>query len=366
MKKIARITIIAALLLLLGISGIAGAQNSTDETDDDSTGTSTTTTTTTTTGAGDPVAADTTTAGDSSSIDSSRPRIAVNTFENPPNYYSSTIGNGLTGIITTELVQSGRFNVIQRGENLGLLIDEIDLGMSGYIEPDSAVEMGHILGVQYILSGQVTNFGYEESDIGGFLGGFGGFGGLSIEEEKAVVRLDFALIDARTGTTVLAATAEGKESETGFGIEGGDWGNWVGSISWDTDEFMDSMIGHATIKAVDNLMDQILGIFPIQAAILAVMPDFLILDIGMGSGIEEGMVFDVFRITAVTNAAGEVVWEEKSLIGMVRVTEVELTGCKAEVISGSGFTEGDMCILPEDADSDDDRDDDDEESNPFR
>ncbi len=364
MRKIISITIIVALLLCLGISGIAGAQNSTDKADDDSTSTSTTTTTTT--GAGDPVSADTTTAGDSSSTDSSRPRIAVNTFENPPNYYSSTIGNGLTGIITTELVQSGRFNVIQRGENLGLLIDEIDLGMSGYIEPDSAVDMGHILGVEYILSGQVTNFGYEESDIGGFLGGFGGFGGLSIEEEKATVRMDFVLIDARTGTTVLAATAEGKESETGFGIEGGDWGNWVGSISWDTDEFMDSMIGQATIKAVDDLMDQILGIFPVQAAILAVTPNFIILDIGMGSGIEVGMVFDVFRIDAVTNASGEVVWEEKSLIGMVRVTEVELTGCKAEVISGSGFTEGDMCILPEDADSDDDDDDDDGESNPFR
>jgi len=247
----------------------------------------------------------------------------------------------------THLTQSGRFDVIQRGENLNVLIEEIDFGQSGYVEPDTAVEMGHILGVNYILSGQVTNFGYEETSTGGFLGGFGGFGGLDIEQEEAVVRIDFALIDATTGETILSETAEGKESETGFDISGGNWGDWFGSIEYDSDEFMDSMVGHATLKAVDILMDKILGLFPVQAPILAVTPDFIIIDIGVGAGIEEGMEFEVYRIEAVTNDAGDVVWENRELIGSVRITEVDLQNSKAEIISGSGFQEGDLCILPD-------------------
>jgi curli biogenesis system outer membrane secretion channel CsgG len=345
--RILRIASIATigLLLIIGLSGLVLAQdegtgtNNTNETTVNSSDSTTTTTTTSTTATTEEES--TATPADSGA----RPRIAVHTFENPPNYYNSTIGNGLTSIVITHLAQSGRFDVIQRGENLGLIVEEIDLGQSGYIEPGTAVEMGHVLGVEYILSGRVTNFGYEETSTGGFLGAIGGFGGLDLSEEKAVVRVDFSLIDATTGMTVLAATAEGKESDQGFSIEGGDWGNWVGDISYDSDEFMDSMIGHATLKAVDSLMAQILELFPVQAPILAVTPDFVILEIGANAGIEEGMEFEVYRVTGVTNAAGEVVWEERALIGRVIVTQVELTSCKAEISSGSGFAEGDLCIL---------------------
>lgn len=357
------LTSLIVLAFVLCLAGLALAQESDNETDEDDTTTVTSTTTSSPTTSGT-TTTETTTGDEGETVESSgRPRLAVHTFENPPNYYNSTIGNGLTSIVITHLVQSGRFNVIQRGENLDLIIDEIGLGQSGYIEGGTEVEMGHVIGVEYILSGRVTNFGYEEQSGGGFLGAIGGFGGIDISHEEAVVRVDFSLIDATTGTTVLAATAEGKESETGFGISGGNFGDWVGSISYDSDEFMDSMIGHATLKAIDSLMNQILGLFPIQAPILAVTPSFIILEIGSGSGIEEGMEFEVYRVSAVTNDAGEVVWEERTQIGRVRITEVELTSSKAVIVSGSGFQEGDLCILPE---SEQPEEEDSDDGNPYR
>jgi curli biogenesis system outer membrane secretion channel CsgG len=348
----------AALVFLFGLTGIATAQNSTDTDNNETEVTSTEATSTTT------VATSESPEGPAVT-DNSRPRVAVREFENPAAYYASTIGTGLTSIIVTKLTQSGRFDIIQRGEGLELVIDEVDLGQSGYIEPDTAVEMGHVLGVQYILAGQVTYFGYEEQSTGGFLGGWGGFGGLDVTQQKAMVRMDFTLIDALTGQSVLAATAEGKSTDTGFSVEGGNWGDWVGSVGWESDEFMESKIGKATLKAVDNLLAQILAQFPIQAEILAVTPDFIILDIGAGAGIEQGMEFDVYRVTAVTNAAGEVVWEDKSLIGRIAVTEVDLTNCKAEVLSGTGFIEGDLCIHPEEIQASTGTDTD-EEENPHR
>ncbi len=337
------------MFMAMGICAIAFAQDS--ETDETNT---TTTTTTSITSSGTSDTSTSSTGSDGRAT--GRPRIAVYTFENPPNYYNSTIGNGLTSIVTTYLVQSGRFDVIQRGENLDLIIEEISLGQSGYIEQETAVEMGHVLGVEYILSGRVTNFGYEEQSTGGFLSGFGGFGGLDISEEEAVVRLDFVLVDATTGETVLAAAAEGKESDTGVYVEGGNWGDWFGNIEIDSDEFMDSMIGKATLKAIDNLMAQVLELFPIQAPILAVTPDFVIIGLGSNGKIEEGMEFEVFDITDITNEAGEVVWQDETLIGRVRVTEVDLTTCKAAVVTGTGFTEGDLCILVDEDGNDDDDD----------
>jgi curli biogenesis system outer membrane secretion channel CsgG len=351
------LTTLLIFAFVLVLTGLAMAQDTETKPDEDNTTTITSTESTTTTTSA------TTPAPDDSVQSSGRPRLAVYTFENPPNYYNSTIGNGLTSIVITHLTQSGRFDVIQRGENLGLIIDEINLGESGYIEGGTEVEMGHVQGVEYILSGRVTNFGYEEQSAGGLFGGIGGFGGINVSQEEAVVRLDFSLIDSTTGVTVLAATAEGKESETGVGLSGGDFGNWIGSISFDSSEFMDSMVGHATLKAVDSLMSQILGLFPVQAPILAVTRDFVILEIGAGSGIEVGNEFDVYRVTSVQNDSGEVVWEEKELMGRVRVTEVELTSCKAETISGSGFQEGDLCILPEDATQEEETAD---SENPYR
>lgn len=285
--------------------------------------------------------------------DASRPRIAVLAFENRSSYSYSSIGDGMTNIIVTELTKSGRFDVIQRGENLDLILDEISLGEAGYIEGDETTQRGHVRGIDYILSGKVTNFGYEEQDMGGFLGGIaGGFGGVDVSKEEAVARVDFALIDATTGETILSETAEGKESNTGVGLRGGNYGDWIGSVDWDTDEFMGSMIGHAALKAVDDLLDKILVLFPVQAPILAVTPDFLILDIGAGANIEEGMEFIVYRVSEVTNSSGEVVWTDKEQIGVVRITEIDLRTSKAVIVSGSGFVEGDLCELPDDVEED--------------
>jgi len=271
-----------------------------------------------------------------------RPKIVVWTFENPADYHDSTIGDGLTAIIITHLAESGRFEVIQRGESL----EEVELGQSGYIEPDAAVEMGRALGVDYILAGQVTNFGYEESSAGGFLGDSEGVD-VAISRQRADVRLDFSVIDTVTGATVLAASAEGEESETGVYISGADWPDWIGSIEFGSDEFAESMIGHATLKAVENLMDQLFGYFPIQAPLLAVTEDFVVIGIGANAHIEKDMEFEVYRLGAVTDSNGEVVWKDRTLLGRVRVTEVDITSCKAVWVTGGGFMEGDLCVLPE-------------------
>jgi curli biogenesis system outer membrane secretion channel CsgG len=66
----------------------------------------------------------------------SRPTIALKTFTNPANFSRSTIGNGLTEILTTELDNTGKFNVLERG-NVDEITKEMDFANSDYAKNSS-------------------------------------------------------------------------------------------------------------------------------------------------------------------------------------------------------------------------------------
>ena len=90
-----------------------------------------------------------------------RPKVALKTFENPANYSRSTIGNGLTEILTTELDNTGKFNVLER-TNIDEVTKELNFGDSADSNKSSFAQKGNLLGAQYLLMGKVTNFSYSE------------------------------------------------------------------------------------------------------------------------------------------------------------------------------------------------------------
>lgn len=64
--------------------------------------------------------------------------------------------------LITGLVETGRFDVIER-RLLEKLLEEQKLGVTGAIDPNSAAQLGKILGVRIIVSGTVTSLeGYTE------------------------------------------------------------------------------------------------------------------------------------------------------------------------------------------------------------
>ena len=91
-----------------------------------------------------------------------KPKIAIKTFTNPANYSRSTIGNGLTDILTTELENTGKFNILERS-HVDELTKEMDFGSSEYSNGKTFAPKGNVLGAQYILMGKVTNFSYQEN-----------------------------------------------------------------------------------------------------------------------------------------------------------------------------------------------------------
>ena len=159
-------------------------------------------------------------------------RIAVARFENKSadarNWWSPQIGDGMADMLTTALVNSGRYIVLER-QNLDTVIDEQDLGASGRVRQDTAAAVGEIEGAELLVVAAVTEF---EGNAGGTRAGGGGIGGrvfgaLSGGSRKAHMAVDLRVVDSRTSRILAATSVEGEAKD--FDI-GGALGGWSGSV----------------------------------------------------------------------------------------------------------------------------------------
>jgi curli biogenesis system outer membrane secretion channel CsgG len=153
----------------------------------------------------------------------SKPRIAVLEFKNKANnqWWFSNGASAAQDIFVTELVKSGKFRVVDR-EQLDALMREKNLTLSGDVDPKSAIRIGKLLGVNYLLTGAVTEYGYSEK--GAHSGGLGRLPGFGVGKKEFTAAMNARLIDSNTGEVVWADEARGSEStvkvEVG-GIGGG-------------------------------------------------------------------------------------------------------------------------------------------------
>jgi curli biogenesis system outer membrane secretion channel CsgG len=296
-----------------------------------------------------------------------KPVIGIKAFENPPNYYNSTIGNGLSDLFTTELMKTNKYRIVER-EALGDLANEVDLGKSAYGDKATATPKGRFKGLEYLFIAKVTNFGEKEKKAGA--AGIGGrvFGGVGGRKSEAYVRLDFRIVDATTREVIYAGSGEGEDKTTGISVDGGAFGRGAGAVDFSDRSFLDSMVGRATMKAINDvikkmdhgfLANRTSGAGEVRAQesaaraaaeqaaneapgqVLAVVSNQLIIvSIGSGQGLKIGDKLKVFKSVNVTDSQGKVVYSEEKEVGLLVVTEVQADRSKASTVSGSGITEG--------------------------
>lgn len=150
-------------------------------------------------------------------------RIAVARFEMKAAQGYNEIGTGMSDMLVDSLFQSNRFIVLERGEGLSDIKEELALSESGYTEKGKAAEKGTLEGADILLTGAITAFEPNAEGSGG--GGlvialpFGlGVGGKS---KKAYIAANIRLVDVRTGRVISSAKVEGKASDFKFGVVGG-------------------------------------------------------------------------------------------------------------------------------------------------
>jgi len=159
-------------------------------------------------------------------------RIAVARFENKTanarSWYSPEIGDGMADMLTTAMVNSGRYIVLER-QALDDVLGEQDLGASGRVREDTAAAIGEIEGAELLVVAAVTEF---EGNAGGTRAGGGGIGGgifgaLAGGSRSAHMAIDLRVVDATSSRILAATSVEGEAKD--FNI-GGALAGYTGSV----------------------------------------------------------------------------------------------------------------------------------------
>jgi hypothetical protein len=128
------------------------------------------------------------------------PSIAVADFTSDKN---TTLTHGLPDVISDDLVNSKLFDVYER-DKLNSVMREQGLQASGFVDPQTAVALGKVAGVHYILTGQIIDYGHESKT----------FSGYGVNTRSTVWSLNAAIrvIDVQTGKVLFSHRDEAEET----------------------------------------------------------------------------------------------------------------------------------------------------------
>lgn len=273
-------------------------------------------------------------------------RVAVFTFEDKTSHTwrwwdGKAPGDGMADMLTTTLVKSGKYTVIERQE-ITKVLDEQKLGQAGLVTPQSAAQVGKLLGVEMAIVGAVTEFGHSKKDTGGRIRGIG----IGVQSQKATVAVDVRFVNTNTGEILAAENVRKEESSSGLRLN---------TQEFDFDnraDFDNSIVGKATRKAIDDivgLIDSQMKKLPWEGKILLVRGETIFIKPGSDAGIQVGDRFFVYSKgeELVDPDTGLSLGSVESKVGAIEVTSFVSGGKAAQAVasSGGGFKKGDLIRL---------------------
>ncbi len=280
--------------------------------------------------------------GDDEELKGLKKMIAVVEFEDKSDrsrwrWTGPNPGRGMSDMLTTALVQSGKFRVIER-EQLHHVLAEQDFGQSGRVTKETAPQLGKLLGVSAVVYGSVSEFGYLASDTGGSIPGMGGAG---FSKTTGRVAIDVRMIDTTTGEIILADTASDEKTQMGLKLSTQDF-----SFGHDG-KYDETLVGKATREAIEDLVEKItetLEDVPWTGRLVKATGSSIYLNAGQDVGVQSGMEFNVYRMgeELIDPVTGLSLGAEEELIGTIRAMDIKEKYSICTVTEGSGFDAGDM------------------------
>ncbi|HEX9638671.1 MAG TPA: CsgG/HfaB family protein [Acidobacteriota bacterium] len=145
-------------------------------------------------------------------------RIAIWDFENNSErswWFYNDLGPAARNHIDTAFAEnptlSAKFSVIER-EKLDMVLKEQGLGSAGALNPQTAAQVGQILGIKYILTGAIDKFAINTTK-----GGFRGIGG---SHTKAEATINMRFIETTTAERAVSLAADGSVTKGGGFFKG--------------------------------------------------------------------------------------------------------------------------------------------------
>lgn len=112
-------------------------------------------------------------------------------------------GESASAYIITRLVESKRFDVVDKMFIEDKIADE-QLSVSGIIDADSAKRIGELLGVPYIIYGNVVDVSLDSTG--------GSYSGIGLDNNTIISHINLRLMDTRTGKILAVVKGKGESS----------------------------------------------------------------------------------------------------------------------------------------------------------
>lgn len=268
-------------------------------------------------------------------IAQSKPRVAVLKFEEKFDrswWVTGRLGEKASEMMTTELFKTKKFTVLERAR-LNDVLKEHNLTASGAVTPQTAVELGKLLGVDLMVMGSVTEFGWDK-----YTGGFRRIGGTLYNYKSTI---DIRVVNVQTAEIMYAESANGTHRGLGVGINSFEAGK---ESSYDA-------VAYETFKgAIEKLVDGLgqsassMSSYQGFGRVASVDGADVYINRGSGDGVKVGDKFDVYRFgkKIIDPDTGQTLGQKKDKVGVIQVVSVDaakLSTCK--ILSGEA-KQGDM------------------------
>lgn len=187
------------------------------------------------------------------------PIVAVLDFDNESFFESDLLGKQVARMFETALVKSHRFKVVDR-KKIESVMREKNMAKAGDIEANAA-SFGKVLGVEYLVTGSVTEFGIKREGtsvgVGAMAMGTLSGGGAKASTSRGTARIvvDLKVISVSDGTIAYSDSAVGEswsdDVDFGMGLITG--GAVMGAtVSGGTIGFDETVAGKAARACADE------------------------------------------------------------------------------------------------------------------
>lgn len=257
------------------------------------------------------------------------------------------VGGGLAAMLTTSLIESGAYIVVERA-HLSSVLAEQELSVTGLARGTGNPQPGALVAAQFMIVGEVTEFSDTDKTKGlGFGIGLGN-SVLSLAPQKrtGAVALDLRIVDTRTAEIVEAVKVRETITAKATAVSFSHKKHSVGSQN-----FARSPLGQAARKAIDTVVARFAEVAsqqPWSGTVVDIEGEFVTISAGSESGLKVGDRLEVRRVAKVLTdpVTGRVLGRRMVTIGEIVIASVEgqLAYARLPVEAGAIPGRGDVVL----------------------
>jgi curli biogenesis system outer membrane secretion channel CsgG len=251
---------------------------------------------------------------------------------------------GLTEMLTSTLVKSSRVIVLDRAA-MPHLDAEQALTTAGRTTKESGAQQGALLGAQALITGDITGFTFNRSNIGAALHNLIKGVNANTVMVSAEVTIDLRLVDATTGEVIASSKGTGKAAQVGVAAD-----LTRGDQSFGSDAQITTPLGQASRGAIEKATASLLNAMPKirwSARVVDVRDGIVYVNATSADGMRPGLELDVFEMQPplIDPATGQSLGAPERIVGRVVMENVFEKFSTARAVSGGAIARGNVLRL---------------------